>query len=225
MGLSQWEVKGHHLDLLPARFSIPLIVHRVNPTKPQRILFLRVRISRCVPGLSAAQVESVFPPTEENRSVAVYRWSYDTVMKSLFLHMNINHQTPPPKKIQCVKVLNNRFKGSIWSFNQCCCTSTGRVCDEPPLSPQECDATEHWVCGSNGRSYRNHCELHRDACITKTKIHAEHRGSCLGKDSRAATVHIFAVNSFTGKCLFLIWIFLFLSFTCRKNNNDRCEPE
>lgn len=85
MCLSQWEVKGHHLDLLTTRFSIPLIVHRINPTKPQHILFLCVRISRCVPGLSAAQVESVFPPTEENRSVAVYRWSYDTE-KPVFTH-------------------------------------------------------------------------------------------------------------------------------------------
>lgn len=48
------------------------------------------------------------------------------------------------------------------------------------LSLQECETKEHWVCGSNGRSYRNHCELHRDACITKTKIYAEHKGPCLG---------------------------------------------
>uniref|UniRef100_A0A3Q2D4X0 Follistatin-like 1a n=1 Tax=Cyprinodon variegatus TaxID=28743 RepID=A0A3Q2D4X0_CYPVA len=38
--------------------------------------------------------------------------------------------------------------------------------------------SEHWVCGSNGRSYRNHCELHRDACITQTKLHVAHRGQC-----------------------------------------------
>lgn len=50
---------------------------------------------------------------------------------------------------------------------------------------QACQAREHWVCGSNGRSYRNHCELHRDACITKTKIHAEHKGTCLEKWSKA----------------------------------------
>ncbi|XP_042372069.1 follistatin-related protein 1-like, partial [Plectropomus leopardus] len=48
-------------------------------------------------------------------------------------------------------------------------------------SLQQCDVTERWVCGSNGRSYRNHCELHRDACITHTKIHVEHRGHCVEK--------------------------------------------
>lgn len=54
---------------------------------------------------------------------------------------------------------------------------------DPGIFLQECDVKEHWVCGSNGRSYRNHCELHRDACITKTKIHAEHKGPCLGNFS------------------------------------------
>ncbi|KAA8583488.1 hypothetical protein FQN60_014696, partial [Etheostoma spectabile] len=53
----------------------------------------------------------------------------------------------------------------------------------PPVSSsplaKQCDVTERWVCGSNSRSYRNHCELHRDACITQTKIHLEHRGHCL----------------------------------------------
>ncbi|XP_047207235.1 follistatin-related protein 1-like isoform X3 [Girardinichthys multiradiatus] len=45
---------------------------------------------------------------------------------------------------------------------------------------QHCGESEHWVCGSNNKSYRNHCELHRDACITKTKIHVAHRGQCVG---------------------------------------------
>lgn len=49
------------------------------------------------------------------------------------------------------------------------------------ISPQRCDEREHWVCGSNGKSYRNHCELHREACLTQTKIHADHRGHCQGK--------------------------------------------
>ncbi|XP_026210107.1 follistatin-related protein 1-like [Anabas testudineus] len=60
------------------------------------------------------------------------------------------------------------------------CVSTDR--GEPVCRcVQQCDASEHWVCGSNSRSYRNHCELHRDACITKTKIHVQHRGHCLEK--------------------------------------------
>uniref|UniRef100_A0A3B4FWI6 Follistatin-like 1a n=1 Tax=Pundamilia nyererei TaxID=303518 RepID=A0A3B4FWI6_9CICH len=60
------------------------------------------------------------------------------------------------------------------------CVSTDR--GEPVC---RCLQVKHWVCGSNGKSYRNHCELHRDACITQTKIHVEHRGHCLEKPTKA----------------------------------------
>ncbi|CAI5654830.1 follistatin-related protein 1 [Oreochromis niloticus] len=64
------------------------------------------------------------------------------------------------------------------------CVSTDR--GEPVCRClQQCDLSERWVCGSNGKSYRNHCELHRDACITQTKIHVEHRGHCLEKPTKA----------------------------------------
>ncbi|XP_041645856.1 follistatin-related protein 1-like isoform X2 [Cheilinus undulatus] len=60
------------------------------------------------------------------------------------------------------------------------CVSTDR--GEPVCRCLEsCGAAEHWVCGSNGRTYRNHCELHRDACVTHTKIHVEHSGHCVEK--------------------------------------------
>ncbi|XP_069000120.1 follistatin-related protein 1-like [Embiotoca jacksoni] len=63
------------------------------------------------------------------------------------------------------------------------CVSTDR--GEPVCHClQRCDASEHWVCGSNGKSYRNHCELHRDACMTQTKIHVEHRGNCLEEPTK-----------------------------------------
>ncbi|CAM9235550.1 unnamed protein product [Lampetra planeri] len=59
------------------------------------------------------------------------------------------------------------------------CVSTDR--GEPVCRClQHCDVSDHWVCGSNGRTYRNHCELHRDACMTQSKIHANHAGRCLG---------------------------------------------
>ncbi|KAM4730178.1 follistatin-related protein 1-like [Anableps anableps] len=60
------------------------------------------------------------------------------------------------------------------------CVSTARGQPECRCL-QHCDETEHWVCGSNNKSYRNHCELHRDACITQTKTHVAHRGQCVGK--------------------------------------------
>ncbi|XP_028279391.1 follistatin-related protein 1-like [Parambassis ranga] len=63
------------------------------------------------------------------------------------------------------------------------CVSTDR--GEPVCRClQRCDASEHWVCGSNGKSYRNHCELHRDACISQIKIHVEHSGHCLEKPTK-----------------------------------------
>ena len=49
------------------------------------------------------------------------------------------------------------------------------------FSLQLCDESDHWVCGSNGKSYRNHCELHRDACVSQTKIHVELRRRCVGQ--------------------------------------------
>ncbi|KAM9365005.1 follistatin-related protein 1-like [Pholidichthys leucotaenia] len=63
------------------------------------------------------------------------------------------------------------------------CVSTDR--GEPTCRClQRCDTSEHWVCGSNGKSYRNHCELHRDACLTRHKIHVEHGGSCREKPTK-----------------------------------------
>lgn len=73
-----------------------------------------------------------------------------------------------------------------------------------PVSLQECDAKEHWVCGSNGRSYRNHCELHRDACITKTKIHAEHKGTCLGNFSPILKGFLPTCRMIIHPCLFCL---------------------
>ncbi|KAL6102194.1 fstl1 [Pungitius sinensis] len=64
------------------------------------------------------------------------------------------------------------------------CVSTDR--GEPVCRClQQCDATESWVCGSNGRSYRNHCELHRDACTTQNKIHVQHPARCPEKPPKA----------------------------------------
>ncbi|KAI3363462.1 hypothetical protein L3Q82_012073 [Scortum barcoo] len=63
------------------------------------------------------------------------------------------------------------------------CVSTDR--GEPVCRClEQCDEAERWVCGSNGRSYRNHCELHRDACVTQIKIHVEHRGHCVEKPTK-----------------------------------------
>lgn len=45
---------------------------------------------------------------------------------------------------------------------------------------QSCKPHKRSVCGSNGKTYRNHCELHRDACLTGLKIQVAHDGHCQG---------------------------------------------
>lgn len=45
---------------------------------------------------------------------------------------------------------------------------------------QTCKPHKRSVCGSNGKTYRNHCELHRDACLTGLKIQVAHDGHCQG---------------------------------------------
>lgn len=49
--------------------------------------------------------------------------------------------------------------------------------------PQSCKPHKRSVCGSNSKTYRNHCELHRDACLTGLKIQVAHDGHCQGTSS------------------------------------------
>ncbi len=46
---------------------------------------------------------------------------------------------------------------------------------------QQCKPHKRSVCGSNGKTYRNHCELHRDACLTGLKVQVAHDGHCKDK--------------------------------------------
>lgn len=48
---------------------------------------------------------------------------------------------------------------------------------------QSCKPHKRSVCGSNGKTYRNHCELHRDACLTGLKIQVAHDGHCPGRST------------------------------------------
>lgn len=45
---------------------------------------------------------------------------------------------------------------------------------------QQCKPHKRPVCGSNGKTYLNHCELHRDACLTGSKIQVDYDGHCKG---------------------------------------------
>ncbi|KAJ7315866.1 hypothetical protein JRQ81_002028, partial [Phrynocephalus forsythii] len=60
----------------------------------------------------------------------------------------------------------------------------GRECavtekSEPTcLCIEKCKPHKRPVCGSNGKTYLNHCELHRDACLTGSKIQVDYDGHC-----------------------------------------------
>ena len=48
--------------------------------------------------------------------------------------------------------------------------------------PETCELTYEPLCGSNGRTYKNKCQLKRDSCFAKTKIMEIHKGECLKSD-------------------------------------------
>jgi len=60
----------------------------------------------------------------------------------------------------------------------------GRECEPVPGDHPRCvcvaKCPDHWkpVCGSDGSSYDNHCELHRAACISGSPVSPIHAGFC-----------------------------------------------
>ncbi|XP_057704352.1 follistatin-related protein 1-like isoform X2 [Corythoichthys intestinalis] len=92
-----------------------------------------------------------------------------TISVLLFLHSHAVSTSPVAKEDS---VCAETFCGA---GRECVSTERGEpVC----RCLEQCIGSEHWVCGSNNKSYRNHCELHRDACVTHTKIHVEYVGPC-----------------------------------------------
>nr|ABC48671.1 follistatin-like 1 [Danio rerio] len=74
------------------------------------------------------------------------------------------------------KVCANVFCGA---GRECSVTEKG----EPTcLCIEQCKPHNRPVCGSNGKMYQNHCELHRDACLTGVKIQISHDGQCEEKN-------------------------------------------
>ncbi|XP_075233144.1 follistatin-related protein 5-like isoform X3 [Lycorma delicatula] len=49
---------------------------------------------------------------------------------------------------------------------------------------RHCRKHQKVVCGSDGRLYDNHCELHRTACLTNTLIVVDHTFACLTQDGK-----------------------------------------
>uniref|UniRef100_A0A1B6JZL4 Kazal-like domain-containing protein n=1 Tax=Homalodisca liturata TaxID=320908 RepID=A0A1B6JZL4_9HEMI len=50
------------------------------------------------------------------------------------------------------------------------------------MCQRRCRKHQKAVCGSDGRLYDNHCELHRTACLTNTQIVVDHSFSCISQD-------------------------------------------
>jgi coxsackievirus/adenovirus receptor len=42
----------------------------------------------------------------------------------------------------------------------------------------KCPRTTKRVCGSDGKTYVNECELRKQSCTTKTNIRVLHQGKC-----------------------------------------------
>ncbi|XP_075704810.1 follistatin-related protein 1-like, partial [Rhinoderma darwinii] len=77
------------------------------------------------------------------------------------------------------KVCANVFCGA---GRECAVTEKG---DPTCLCIEKCKSHKRPVCGSNGKTYLNHCELHRDACLTGSKIQVDYDGHCKEKTSDA----------------------------------------
>ena len=52
------------------------------------------------------------------------------------------------------------------------------------MCKKSCPNHEKPVCGSNGMTYPNHCELHRTACVEKKKISIKYEGTCRGQPTQ-----------------------------------------
>ncbi|XP_032833029.2 follistatin-related protein 1 [Petromyzon marinus] len=101
--------------------------------------------------------------------------------------------------IACVNAQHGASKSKVCANVFC---GAGRECSvsdkgEPScLCIAECKSHKRPVCGSNGKTYRNHCELHRDACLTGTKIQPAADGACQERtDDSASSVSLPVVCS------------------------------
>lgn len=59
------------------------------------------------------------------------------------------------------------------------CSIVGR--NAACICKKSCPESENTVCGSNGITFPNHCELHRTACLEGKKISIKHDGTCKGQ--------------------------------------------
>ncbi|RZF49112.1 hypothetical protein LSTR_LSTR008398 [Laodelphax striatellus] len=56
------------------------------------------------------------------------------------------------------------------------------------ICQRRCRKHQKVVCGSDGRLYDNHCELHRTACLSNKLILVDHTFACLSRDGKEIVV-------------------------------------
>uniref|UniRef100_A0A6I8NRG8 Follistatin-related protein 1 n=1 Tax=Ornithorhynchus anatinus TaxID=9258 RepID=A0A6I8NRG8_ORNAN len=87
-----------------------------------------------------------------------------------FYHLALQEEPKSKSKI-CANV----FCGA---GRECTVTEKGQP---SCLCIEQCKPHKRPVCGSNAKTYLNHCELHRDACLTGSKIQVDYDGQCKEK--------------------------------------------
>ena len=73
----------------------------------------------------------------------------------------------------CINVLCHAGQECVVVDNKAAC-----VCKE------SCPNHEKPVCGSNGITFPNHCELHRTSCSEGKKISIKYNGECKGQPTQ-----------------------------------------
>ncbi|MEQ2178120.1 hypothetical protein GOODEAATRI_010708 [Goodea atripinnis] len=69
------------------------------------------------------------------------------------------------------------------------------------MCPLSCDSNpDQMVCGSDGKDYRNECELHQHACKNQKNIRVQYQGPCV--IGRHAAIRTGLISVRTGDCLF-----------------------
>nr|XP_003469342.2 follistatin-related protein 1 [Cavia porcellus] len=132
--------------------------------------------------LRAPSLAEVSPPT---RGVGALRSAVEAHLGHHPLpHFILPLPHPDPLTILSKEEIRSKSKVCANVFcgagRECAVTEKG----EPTcLCIEQCKPHKRPVCGSNGKTYLNHCELHRDACLTGSKIQVDYDGHCKEKKS------------------------------------------
>ena len=82
-------------------------------------------------------------------------------------------------KLLCKTCLDTQVEGIFWG-DLCICLSIAEECHEK--CPQSYDP----ICGEDGTTYSNQCNLQYQACVHKTQISVRHQGECQIQEENTA---------------------------------------